>query len=133
MTGSTTSADNDSVENVIPPPTTSERSRSRSRHRHRSPRRHRNRLLFGSSKNKESNFLAAVASMIVVVLICTALAEPQWFYIRGGGCRDQNEHSINYLGMNQFIVTGHFLPVDASSSATVFTTYEYGTAHKASK
>lgn len=101
-------------------------SDSSSRHRRR--RSHRRHRLFETSKNRESNFIAAIANMIVVVLMCTALAEPQWFYMTGGGCRDHNDKPINYLGMNQFIVTGHFIQSDK-----ILSVYNYGISHTQSK
>ena len=81
------------------------RSHSRSPHRHRHHRRRRFRF-----KEKERNFLAAVCSMIVIVTLCTALAEPNWFYMRGGGCRsnDDNKSPVHTLGVYQFFYVGHF-------------------------
>jgi len=47
--------------------------------------------------------------MIVIVLLCTALAEPQWFYLRGGGCKDVRGSVVNYLGVSEFFYSGEFL------------------------
>ncbi|CAH1783039.1 unnamed protein product [Owenia fusiformis] len=69
--------------------------RSRRSRRSRSRRRHR-------YKHRERNFVAAVCTTIVIVTISTALAEPNWFYLRGGGC------NTKYLGVFQFFYIGSF-------------------------
>ncbi|ELT98562.1 hypothetical protein CAPTEDRAFT_226347 [Capitella teleta] len=94
-------------------------------------RRHRRRHIF-RFKRKESNILAAVVNMVVMLLLCTAMAEPQWFYLRGGGCRHTNlavpsqYESIHYLGVTQFLYMGQFvsqLHQDITHGSTV---YYYG-------
>ena len=71
--------------------------------------------------------------MIVVVLICTALAEPQWFYVHGGSCRDQNGHTVEYLGMHMFLTDGNFMDVDAvKDGSDVTTLYKYGSSPETS-
>ena len=110
---------------LLTPPVVSNRAigtgRSNSRHRHR---HHRRRSLF-HFKRKESNFVAAICSMIVIVLLCTALAEPQWFYMSGGGCKDVRGNVINYLGVSQFFYSGEFLHTSEKQDHTR-TVYMYG-------
>jgi hypothetical protein len=78
-------------------------------------------------KRKESNIVAAVVNMVVMLLLCTAVAEPQWFYLKGGGCRHASLavpsefDSIHYLGVTQFLYMGHFIATPHGS-----TTYAYG-------
>lgn len=90
------------------------RSHSHSRHS-RSPRRRRHAHGHGSGhrrrhwhimKDKERNFLAAVCSMVVIVIMSTAMAEPDWIYVGGGGCRDQADAPVHQLGLFQFFVQG---------------------------
>lgn len=83
------------------------RHRSRRHHRH-----HRSRSRFCRCKHKETNFLAAMCSMVVVVLVCTSLAEPEWFFVSGGRCRDLRQ-PISYLGVKTFFYQGKF--VDTST------------------
>ena len=90
----------------------SSRSHSRSPHRHRHGHRRR-RFRF---KHKERNFLAAVCSMVVIVVLCTAMAEPNWFNVRGGGCRDMDKKSIHSMGVYQFFYLGHFEMIDGHSN-----------------
>ena len=81
------------------------RSRSRSPHRHRHHHGRRRRFRF---KHRERNFLAAVCSMVVIVTLSTAMAAPNWFYLRGGGCRDKMDNPIHTLSVYQFFYMGHF-------------------------
>ncbi len=85
-------------------PTSRSHSRSPHRHRHHGHRR-RSRFRF---KHKERNFLAAVCSMVVIVVLCTAMAEPNWFDVRGGGCRDTDNKAVHTMGVYQFFYLGHF-------------------------
>ena len=97
--------------------------------------RHRRRSIF-RFKRKESNILAAVFSMIVMLLLCTAMAEPQWFYLKGGGCRQisadsaSQYESIHYLGITQFFYLGRFIAHTHHQGATV---YNYGPGSTDSK
>ena len=113
------------IDSLLAPPVVSNRNigsgRSRSRHRHRHHRR-RGLLRF---KRKESNFIAAVCSMIVLVLMCIALAEPQWFYLSGGGCKDSRGNVVNYLGVNLFFYVGKIQETSHSIDQPR-TTYKYG-------
>lgn len=102
------------------------RSSSRSRSRHRHGHRHRRRRSRFRFKRKESNFLAAISSMIVLVLLCTAMAEPRWFFLQGGGCRLQDGTPVNYLGVNQFFYMGSFLQLVSSKPNVPKTEYKYG-------
>ena len=61
--------------------------------------------------------------MMVIVTLCTALAEPNWFYVRGGGCRDKNTKSLHSLGVYQFFYMGHFQEESKSQPHTL--TYHY--------
>ena len=105
-------------------PRESTRSSSRSsRSRHRYGHRHRRRRSRFRFKRKESNFLAAISSMIVLVLLCTAMAEPRWFFLQGGGCRLKDKTPVNYLGVNQFFYMGTFL---SEGGHTAKSEYKYG-------
>ncbi|KAL5022757.1 hypothetical protein ScPMuIL_001912 [Solemya velum] len=102
-------------------------SRSRSGHRHsrdhsdHNGHRHRSRM-----KRKEKNFWAAVCSLVVILIICTALAEPRWFHLSGGGCKMQhNATPMKTLGVPQFFYMGHFLNYDDGGDKIV-TVYQYG-------
>lgn len=115
-------------------------SRSRSRSSSRSSRRrsgrhrhHRWRNRF-QLKKKQSNFLAAACSMAVIVLLCTAMAEPEWWYLRGGGCRQSTHDTpVHYLGLNQFFYMGHFLQVVDGHDNSPYTHYNYGPNHEDGK
>ncbi len=117
----------------LPPPTVStrnhsSRSRSRSRHRHHHSSRH-GRCRF---KRKESNLAAAVCSMVVVVLLCTSLAEPQWFSLSGGGCK-QGDVPVHSLGLSEFFYFGRFLHSTGSKYSAINSVYRYGPGHDQSK
>jgi hypothetical protein len=49
-----------------------------------------------------------MSSVIAAVLICTSLAEPHWWYIRGGKCRDLEQQPISYLGVRTFFFECRF-------------------------
>ena len=83
-------------------------------HHHRSRSRSRSRRIF-RLKHKERNFLAAVCSMFVIVTMATALAEPKWFTVKGGGCNTKT------LGVYQFFYPGTFY-IDTESNVV----YHYG-------
>lgn len=53
-------------------------------------------------KEKEKNLLSAVLSMVVIALLSTAIAQPRWFKLKGGGC------SKSSLGVNEFLYVGYF-------------------------
>ena len=100
--------------------------RSRSRHRDRESRSHsrfRSRFRF---KHKERNFAAAVCSMVSIVVMCVALAEPKWISLKGGGCglEYRTPGGLHFLGVFQFFYTGHFITTEQ---------YKYGPAHTDSK
>lgn len=57
---------------------------------HSLPRRRR------SNKERERNLVSSVLCMLVIALLATALAQPNWFYLRGGACPH------NYLGVYEF-------------------------------
>ncbi|GAB1604292.1 Hypothetical predicted protein [Argonauta hians] len=54
-------------------------------------------------KHRERNILSAVVSMLVIVVLCTALVEPNWIAVSGGGCKEK------HLGVYQFFYPGYFL------------------------
>ncbi|CAI9732773.1 Hypothetical predicted protein [Octopus vulgaris] len=59
-------------------------------------------------KHRERNILSAVVSMLVIVVLCTALVEPNWIAVSGGGCKEK------HLGVYQFFYPGYFLDHRAS-------------------
>ena len=77
----------------------SRRSRRGRRAHNRHCRRHGSRRGF---KQRECNLAAAICSMLAVVTLCTALAEPRWFRLIGGGC------NFRTLGVGQFFSFGSF-------------------------
>jgi len=66
--------------------------------------RHRHRLC--RFKRKEGNYMSAMCHVIVIVLMCIALAESRWFYVRGGRCSDVHQAAVNYLGVKTFFYQG---------------------------
>jgi len=73
--------------------------------------------------------------MIVIVAMCTALVEPQWFTVYGGGCRDGTGDPISYIGMAEFFSTGKFLPVKQTDDQVTPETkyiYKFGDTKKES-
>lgn len=54
------------------------------------------------AKNRERNLLAAVLSIIVIALLSTSLAQPKWFYFKGGECTKK------HLGVYEFFYIGYF-------------------------
>lgn len=113
-----------------PPPTAGTpspgtRDSNRYRHRSRRHRHHGSRQRLCRFKRKESNFLTAISCMFVVVLVCTSLAEPHWFYFSGGKCADFRGQPINYLGIKLFFYPGSFRTLHNFPSTNV---YQYGSA-----
>ncbi|GFU00706.1 transmembrane protein 127 [Nephila pilipes] len=49
------------------------------------------------SNVREKNIIAAIFSALLIVLLITALALPNWYYLKGGGCA----HKV--LGTEQFV------------------------------
>ena len=66
--------------------------------------------------------------MIVMVCVCTALVEPQWFQLYGGGCRDGTGKPVSYLGMAEFMQLGEFSKADARESPTTKYVYKFGSS-----
>lgn len=99
-------------------------SRSRSGHRDHGDHnghRHRSRM-----KRKEKNFWAAVCSLIIIFIICTALAEPRWFHMSGGGCKmEHNSTPMTTLGVPHFFYMGHFLNY-GDDGGKIITAYQFG-------
>jgi len=50
--------------------------------------------------------MSATCHVIVVVLVCIALAESRWFYVHGGRCSDARENAVKYLGVKTFFYQG---------------------------
>ena len=74
-------------------------------------------------KRKESNYMSATCHVIVIILVCVALAESRWFFIRGGRCSDAQHSAVNYLGVKTFFYQGSGSAAFASQNA-----YFYGNA-----
>lgn len=114
-------------------------SRSRSRHhhhhRHHSINSHLRQLYRFRQKQKEKNYLAALSSMVAIVVMCTALSEPKWISLRGGGCTVEDAN-VDHLGAYQFFYPGSFLPLDERTpvnigeSTTQIQKYKYGPGDK---
>jgi len=69
--------------------------------------------------------MAAMLNIVAAVLVCTALAEPRWWYISGSPCLNYDQRA-NYLGVKQFLYKGFF--VDGSTSNMARSNrYYYGT------
>ena len=67
--------------------------------------------------------------MFSMVAVCTALVEPQWFKVYGGGCRDGSGKAISYIGLSDFFKTGNFEAVKPSDQEGKYTTkyiYRFG-------
>ena len=67
--------------------------------------------------------------MVVMVSVCTALVEPQWFMVYGGGCRDAGAKSISFIGVIEFFRQGEFQKVTHKDRATYANTkyvYKFG-------
>ena len=99
------------------------RSYSRSPHRHRHHHHGRRRRL--RFKPRERNLLAAVCSMVVIVTLSTAMAAPNWFFLKGGGCRDKMDNAVHTLSAYQFFYMGHFTKEVANGGKGDVTKTEY--------
>ena len=101
------------------------RSRSRSPHRHRHHHHYHGRRRRLRFKHRERNFLAAVCSMVVIVTLSTAMAAPNWFFLKGGGCRDKMDNPVHTLSVYQFFYMGHFTEEVANGGKGDVTKTEY--------
>ncbi|KAL8607075.1 hypothetical protein ACOMHN_008661 [Nucella lapillus] len=107
------------------------RSRSHSRHRrsHHSgshSSRHHSRH---NRKSGERNFPAALCSMISIVILCTALAEPRWVSIDNGHCVLPKGRPLSYLGVFQFFSVGYIVYNDPDinhNQMNVIVEYRFG-------
>ena len=70
------------------------------------PRSGRRRHRLCHFKRKESNYVSATCHVIVIVLVCVALAESRWVYIQGGRCSNAHHTTVNYLGVKTFFYEG---------------------------
>ncbi|XP_067126468.1 transmembrane protein 127-like [Centruroides vittatus] len=59
-------------------------------------------------KERERNIPAAILSIIVIATLSTALAQPKWFYLKGGGCTHE------YIGVQEFFYMGYFESVKST-------------------
>lgn len=105
------------------------RSRNRRRHSQSTGRhgsRHHSRQ---NHKRRERNFPSALCSMISIVILCTALAEPRWVRIDNGHCTVPKERALNYLGVFQFFYFGDIVYDDPNidhKHVDVIVEYRYG-------
>lgn len=53
-------------------------------------------------KERERNFPASLLSITVIATLSTALAQPRWFFLKGGGC------SRTFIGVQDFFYMGYF-------------------------
>lgn len=112
--------------------------RSHSRGRSRSHSRHRRSHHSGSHgsrhhsrhnrKSGERNFPAALCSMISIVILCTALAEPRWVSIDNGHCVLPKGRPLSYLGVFQFFSVGYIVynDPDIDPKMNVIVEYRFG-------
>ena len=88
-------------------------------------------------KGKNVNIAAAVCAMFSMVAVCTALVEPQWFKVYGGGCRDGSGKAISYIGLSDFFKpSGHFETVEPKDREGKFNTkyiYRFGDTDESGK
>ncbi|KAK7110937.1 hypothetical protein V1264_014731 [Littorina saxatilis] len=111
------------------------RSRSRRRHSQSSGRRGSRHQSRQSHKQRERNFPSALCSMISIVILCTALAEPSWIRIDDGHCSQLTSgnnggppfglESLRYLGALQFFYFGNMVTHDPSIGHKVTVISEY--------
>lgn len=68
--------------------------------------------------------------MIAIVILSTALAEPKWISLKGGGCQKLNGDPLYRLGTDQFFYPGHCdpqeIPFAAHESDLCELSYQYG-------
>lgn len=53
-------------------------------------------------KEPERNIPAALLSILIIATLATALAQPHWFYLKGGGC------TRKFIGVQEFFFIGNF-------------------------
>lgn len=65
--------------------------------------------------------------MLAIVILCTALTEPKWINLQGGGCMVENQPLL-HLGAYQFFYPGKFLPQekDFLTGTLSHIVYQYG-------
>ncbi|XP_076058085.1 transmembrane protein 127-like [Oratosquilla oratoria] len=59
-------------------------------------------------REQERNLLSGVISVVVIVVVCASVSQPQWFWLDGGGC------NTSTLGLYLFFHTGHFQSSDGN-------------------
>lgn len=62
--------------------------------------------------------------MIAIVVLCTALAEPKWITMQGGGCKIDNK-PMEHLGTYQFFYPGKFLSLEKNVDNGKITNWVY--------
>jgi hypothetical protein len=92
---------------------------SRRHRRHRRSRRHR----LCRIKCKEVNFMSVMCCIIVIVLVCTSLYEPHWWYVGSSHCQDSQHIPVSYLSVRPFFFEGFFMAEGQQQSS-----YYYGSA-----
>ena len=65
--------------------------------------------------------------MVAIVILSTALAEPNWISLKGGGC-ELNGEPLGRLGTDQFFYPGRFLAKEKefSDNTIVHQIYQFG-------
>ena len=104
------------------------RSRSRHRHSHTSGRRGSRHSSRQNHKPSERNVQSALCSMVTIVILCTALAEPRWVSIEDGHCTLPKGRTLNYLGVFHFFSVGYIMYNDpnVAKNVEVIVEYRYG-------
>ncbi|XP_027209232.2 transmembrane protein 127 [Penaeus vannamei] len=67
-------------------------------------------------RDHDKNIMSGVVSIIVIVVVCACLSQPQWFWLDGGGC------TTHTIGLYMFFHPGEF-------HVTEDTTYSPSTSH----
>ncbi|KAK8750719.1 hypothetical protein OTU49_014970 [Cherax quadricarinatus] len=57
-------------------------------------------------KDNGKNLISGVVSIVVIVVVCACMSQPQWFWLDGGGC------TTHTIGLYLFFHPGHFQPVE---------------------
>ena len=63
--------------------------------------------------------------MVVIVTLSTAIAAPNWFFLKGGGCKDAVNNPVHTLSVYQFFYMGHFTEEVADGRKGDVTKTEY--------
>ncbi|XP_042858221.1 transmembrane protein 127-like [Penaeus japonicus] len=76
-------------------------------------------------RDHDKNIMSGVVSIIVIVVVCACLSQPQWFWLDGGGC------TTHTIGLYMFFHPGEFQVIEGTtySSSTSHLIY-YANGHK---